>query len=162
VTTQEIQSWFLARRSWCMDLLRIYLGVGLFVKGMTFAAHRQELVQTMVDHHVVWSGMALAHFVILTHLFGGFLMATGIGTRIGALIQIPTLVGATFFVNWSGGIFGFAEELRFSALVLFLLLLFVWYGNGPLSFESRLERSLHEVVPDATRLRPESSRSGVH
>lgn len=66
-------------------------------------------------------------------------MAVGIGTRIGALIQIPNLVGATFFVNWSGGLWGFAEELRFSALVLFLLLMFVWYGPGPLSLEGRLQ-----------------------
>ena len=136
---QELRQWFLDHRSWCMDLVRIYLGVGLFAKGLTFLVHRDELVRTMVEHDIVWSGMALAHFVILTHIFGGLLMAVGIGTRIGALIQIPNLVGATFFVNVSGGLWGFAEELRFSALVLFLLLMFVWYGAGPLSLEGRLQ-----------------------
>lgn len=141
---QQLREWFLDHRSWCMDLIRIYLGVGLFAKGLTFLAHRDALVQTMVDHHIIWSGMALAHVVILTHVFGGLLMAFGMGTRIGALIQIPNLVGATFFVNWSGGIFGFAEELRFSALVLFLLLMFVWYGAGPLSIDARLQPSGEE------------------
>jgi uncharacterized membrane protein YphA (DoxX/SURF4 family) len=136
---QQLRNWFLDHRSWCMDLVRIYLGIGLFAKGVAFLAHRDALVQTMVDHDIVWSGMALAHFVILTHIFGGALMAIGMGTRMGALMQIPNLIGATFFVNWSGGVFGIAEELRFSALVLFLLIMFVWYGAGPLSLEGRLQ-----------------------
>ena len=145
MTLQEMRQWFLDHRIWCMDLVRIYLGVGLFVKGLTFLVHRDALVQTMFDHNIIWSGMALAHVVILTHVFGGLLMALGIGTRIGALIQIPNLIGATFFVNWSGGLWGFAEELRFSALVLFLLLMFVWYGAGPLSIDARLERSSEDL-----------------
>ena len=159
MTTQEIRDWFLAHRSWCMDLIRIYLGLGLFAKGISFIAHRDELVQTMVDHDIVWSGAMLAHFVILTHIFGGLLMAIGLGTRVGALIQIPTLIGATFFVNWSGGLWGFAEELRFSALVLFLLVMFVWYGSGPLSIEARLQPSEEGVLPDAGRLRASPSHN---
>jgi putative oxidoreductase len=147
MTIEEMRQWFLDHRSWCMDLVRIYLGVGLFAKGLAFLVHREELVQTMIDHDIMWSGMALAHVVILTHIFGGLLMAVGIGTRIGALIQIPILVGATFFVNWSGGLWGFAEELRFSALVLFLLIMFVWYGAGPLSLEARMQRA-GDAVPD--------------
>jgi putative oxidoreductase len=152
VTLQELERWFLDHRSWCMDLVRIYLGTGLFVKGISFVSQRNELVQTMVDHDIVWSGMALAHLVIMTHIFGGLLMAIGFGTRVGALIQIPNLIGATFFVNWSGGIWGFAEELRFSALVLFLLLIFVWYGSGPLSLDAQLQRGV-DALPDADRVR---------
>ena len=159
MTTQEIRDWFLAHRFWCMDLIRIYLGLGLFAKGIAFIAHRDELVQTMIDHDIVWSGAMLAHFVILTHIFGGMLMAIGLGTRVGALIQIPTLIGATFFVNWSGGLWGFAEELRFSALVLFLLVMFVWYGSGPLSIEARLQPSEGGIVPDAGRLRASSAHN---
>ena len=86
-------------------------------------------------------------------------MAVGFGTRVGALIQIPTLIGATFFVNWSGGLWGFAEELRFSALVLFLLVMFVWYGSGPLSIEARLQPSEGGMVPDAGRLRTSVSHT---
>ena len=156
--TETIRDWFLDHRSWCMDLIRIYLGVGLMAKGIAFLVHRDELVQTMMEHHIIWSGGVLAHFVILTHVFGGLLMALGLGTRVGALIQIPTLVGATFFVNWSGGLWGFAEELRFSALVLFLLLMFVWYGSGPLSLDARPQLSGGERVPDPARLVPRPAR----
>lgn len=131
--------WFLARRSWCMSLLRIYLGVGLFIKAISFIKYRDDLVQTMLDSNIMFSGTGLAHYVILTHLIGGLLMVIGLGTRVAALIQIPTLAGAVFFVHGSGGAFNFAEELRFSALVLFILLLFVWYGSGPLSLRAMLK-----------------------
>ena len=154
MNTQQLRDWFLDHRSWCMDLVRIYLGVGLFAKGLAFLVHRAALVQTMIDHDILWSGAMLAHFVILTHVFGGLLMALGFGTRAGALIQIPNLVGATFFVNWSGGLWGFAEELRFSALVLFLLIMFVWYGSGPLSLDARLERAGEAVRPPGLPPRP--------
>jgi uncharacterized membrane protein YphA (DoxX/SURF4 family) len=121
-----------------MSLLRIYIGVGLFVKAISFVANRDALVQMMVDRNVLFGGIALAHVVIVTHLVGGALMALGWKTRFGALIQVPNLIGAVFLVNWAGGVLGFAEELRFSALVLFILLLFVWYGSGPLSVDERI------------------------
>ena len=138
---QHLTTWFEQRRSWCMSLLRIYLGVGLIVKAVAFVADREELVQLMLDNDVLWAGLTLVHFIILTHVMGGSLMALGFGTRIGALIQVPNLIGAVFFVHASGGVLGFAEELRFSALVLFLLLLFVWHGSGPLSLKSHFQRA---------------------
>ena len=133
----DLRKWFLTHRSWCMSLLRIYLGVGLFVKAISFVSRRDDLIQTMVENDLLFAGTGLAHVVIVTHLLGGSLMTIGLGTRIGALIQIPNLIGAVFFAHRAGGIFGFAEELRFSALVLFMLLLFVWWGSGPLSVDSR-------------------------
>ncbi len=139
MNVQRVAAWFDERRAWCMSLLRIYLGVGLMVKAIKFVAEKEELLQLMVDNKMLWAGMAMVHIVIMTHLLGGSLMALGFGTRIGALIQVPNLVGAVFFVHWSGGVLGFAEELRFSALVLFLLLLFVWHGSGPLSLKAYLQ-----------------------
>ena len=136
---QQVATWFEEHRAWCMSLLRIYLGLGLMVKAITFVAQKQELMQLMIDNDIMWAGAALTHIVILTHMLGGSLMALGFGTRIGALIQVPSLIGAVFLVHWSGGVLGFAEELRFSALVLFVLLLFVWHGSGPLSLKSYLQ-----------------------
>lgn len=140
MTAASMSSWFQARRSWCVSLIRIYLGVGLFFKGISFIGNREGLVNLMHEHDVLWAGMLLAHVVILTHLAGGVLMAVGWSTRVGALIQVPNLIGAVFLVHWSGGILAFAEELRFSALVLFLLLMFVWHGSGPLSLDSWYRR----------------------
>ncbi len=73
--TDATRRWFEAHRHWCMSLLRIYLGVGLVVKSIQFAAGREELVQLMNANDVLWAGMGLAHVIILTHFFGGALMA---------------------------------------------------------------------------------------
>ena len=136
-----MRGWFLEHRDWCMSILRAYLGIGLFIKGIDFVRNKDELLRVMEENDVFWAGTALAHVIILTHLFGGLLMAIGLGTRVGALIQIPTLFGAVFFVHGEGvgQVFSVGEELRFSALVLVLLVLFVWYGSGPLSLKSLIE-----------------------
>ncbi len=136
-----MKDWFLGHRDWCMSILRAYLGIGLFVKGIDFVRNKDELLRVMDENNIFWSGIALAHLIILTHLLGGLLMAVGLGTRVGALIQIPTLFGAVFFVHSKGlgQVFSVGEELRFSALVLVLLILFVWYGSGSLSLKSHLE-----------------------
>lgn len=136
----SLARWLESHRHWCMSLIRIYLGVGLLAKAITFIAERDELVRLMVENDVLLAGSGLAHIVILTHVAGGTMMAVGFATRVAAAIQVPNLVGAVFFVHWSGGVFGFAEELRFTALVLFLLLIFIWYGSGPLSLDASLRR----------------------
>ena len=136
-----MRGWFLGHRDWCMSILRAYLGIGLFIKGIDFVRNKDELLRVMEENDVFWTGTALAHVIILTHLFGGLLMAIGLGTRVGALIQIPTLFGAVFFVHGEGvgQVFSVGEELRFSSLVLVLLILFVWDGSGPLSVKSLIE-----------------------
>ena len=137
-----MRDWFVGHRHWCMSILRAYLGTGLFIKGIDFIRNRDALLQLLNENNVLWSGAALAHVIILTHLLGGLLMALGLGTRVGALIQLPTLIGAVFFVHGKGvgQVFSVGEELRFSALVLMLLILFVWYGSGSLSLKSLLGR----------------------
>jgi uncharacterized membrane protein YphA (DoxX/SURF4 family) len=132
--------WLDARRDWCMPLVRIYLGVGLVVKGFEFLFQKDELVRIMNEHQVLFGGTLLAHYVVIGHLLGGALMAIGFATRVGALLQIPIMLGAVFLVHWSGGFFNVATDLRFSTLVLFLLLMFVWHGSGALSIDAWLAR----------------------
>ncbi len=74
----------------------------MFIKGIDYIGNRQELLRIMYENDVIWSGVALAHMIIMTHLLGGLLMAVGFGTRVGALIQIPTLFGAVFLVHGTG------------------------------------------------------------
>ena len=135
-----MKDWFLGHRHWCMSILRTYLGIGLFIKGIDFIRNRDALLQLLTENDILWSGAALAHVIILTHLLGGLSMAVGLGTRVGALIQLPTLFGAVFLVHYEGigQVFSAGEELRFSALVLVLLILFVWHGSGSLSLKSLL------------------------
>ena len=56
-------------------------------------------------------------------------------SRIAALVQIPILVGAVFFVHRQDGLFALGQSLEFSALVLFLLCIVAIAGAGKLSLD---------------------------
>lgn len=122
------------------EFIRIYLGLGLFAKGVYFAGHLGD-VMTLLDHgtlHV--PGVIIAHYVALAHLAGGLLVATGLITRWAALAQVPVLLGAIFFVHLRDGLFGASGNLEFAGLVLFLLVLTVVNGGGRLSADAWLAR----------------------
>jgi putative oxidoreductase len=77
----------------------------------------------------------LLHYVILAHFVGGLLLTLGFLTRIAALVQVPILAGAVFFVHRQEGLLAPTQSLEFSALVLFLLLVFVVSGAGSFSID---------------------------
>lgn len=122
------------------EFIRIYLGVGLFAKGIYFAGHLGD-VMTLLDHGALQvPNVMIAHYVGLAHLAGGLLIATGLITRFAALIQLPVLIGAIFTVHLREGFFGTSQNLEFAVLVLFLLVLTVVNGGGRLSADAWLAR----------------------
>ncbi|GIW70835.1 MAG: hypothetical protein KatS3mg102_0377 [Planctomycetota bacterium] len=130
-----------ALRPYGMELIRIYLGVGLFLKGLFFVSNMDFLVRWIEQGQADFvSTSAVAHYVAAGHLCGGALLAVGLLTRLAALVQVPILVGAVFFVHLREGLFTQHQNLEFSALVLFLLLVLAAYGPGPLSLDAVLFR----------------------
>ena len=122
------------------EFIRIYLGLGLFAKGVYFASHLGD-VMTLVDHGSLQvPAIMIAHYVALAHLAGGLLIATGLLTRLAALAQVPVLLGAIFMVHLRDGLFGASQNLEFAVLVLFLLALTVVNGGGRLSADAWLAR----------------------
>jgi uncharacterized membrane protein YphA (DoxX/SURF4 family) len=77
----------------------------------------------------------MLHYVMIAHFVGGAMLTVGFLTRIAALAQIPILFGAVFFVHRQDGLFALGQSLEFSALVLFLLCVFVVSGAGKLSLD---------------------------
>jgi uncharacterized membrane protein YphA (DoxX/SURF4 family) len=120
-----------------LDLIRIYLGVGLFAKGVYFASHIGVVMGLLNDD---FGGVLLAHLIAFAHLCGGVLLAAGLLTRLAAAVQVPILLGAVFGVHLREGLFGPSQNLEFALLVLFLLVLFVIAGGGRLSADSFLAR----------------------
>ena len=118
------------------DLLRIYLGIGLFVRGVLFISNSGAFVDLIGDSSSAWlTSIVLIHYVALSHLVGGVMIAIGLFTRAAALVQIPVMIGAVFMVHLQTGLLTTTQSLEFSALVLFLLVLLFFWGSGRLSVD---------------------------
>ena len=131
-----------ANKDLCFDLLRIYLGIGLFVKGLLFLTDMTSLSDLLMK-----SGrfqpftFLLSHYIPLAHIGGGFMMAIGLWTRTAILVNIPVLFGAVFFVYFEQGLFTQNQGLEFTALVFFLLIVLLIWGPGRWSVDTYLRKS---------------------
>jgi len=133
---RDLVDWIATHRDIGIDLVRMYLGVGLFVRGLLFISESQG-VEALVDlSSFSVTSAALAHYVSFSHLFGGLLLAAGLLTRLAALVQIPVLAGAVFLVHLDEGLLSANQSLEFSALVLFLLIVVFVFGPGAWSADS--------------------------
>jgi uncharacterized membrane protein YphA (DoxX/SURF4 family) len=125
------------------DLVRAYLGVGLFVRGVLFVSQPELVLGYLQDLHGWFLPYAVVHFVAIAHLCGGLMLALGLLTRVAAAIQVPILFGAVFFVHSSTGLLNPGQSLEFSGLVLALLVVYLTFGSGELAVDTLLHQS-HE------------------
>lgn len=125
-----------ARRELVLDVLRVYLGAGLFFRGLALLGTHNGVRQLAggVAPNVSFTGIAL--YVIVAHILGGALMLVGLYTRLAALVQLPVLLGTVFLVHWQDGLLSANQSLEFSALVLFLLLVVAVFGSGRWSLDA--------------------------
>jgi len=144
-------AWADSHRGSLLDCIRIYLGLGLFARGLLLITNTNtgyfiDLLQQTGRSWLMTGG--LLHYVMLAHFVGGLMLTVGFMTRIAALVQIPILAGAVFFVHRQDGLFALGQSLEFSALVLFLLVVFLIAGSSRWSldqavFGSRKNESPH-------------------
>ena len=134
-TLQQIHRWSLTHHPRWLVVMRVTLGLCLFVKGIFFlvnTATLEELVKgSLVANRADW----LLIFITWSHLLGGFLIIIGLLTRWAVLVQIPILMGAIIFINTQRDAFG-AFELPFALMVLLLLIFFLIEGGGPISLDN--------------------------
>jgi uncharacterized membrane protein YphA (DoxX/SURF4 family) len=133
----DCKQWVQSHVDIVIDLVRMYLGVGLFVKGLYFLMHKDEMQKLLEGaDNVVFAQGAVAHYVIPVHLVGGLLLAIGLLTRLAAFVQMPILIGAVFYL-WLPQVLFFEKRqyFEFAALVLFLLGLIFVYGGGRFSVD---------------------------
>lgn len=119
------------------DLMRIFLGTALFLRGTLFVRDTALLGGLVETVDWFWPGL-LAHYVIGAHLAGGLLLAAGLVTRLAAVIQLPALLGAVFVVHFREGLMAPGQSLELSALVAMMLAVFAIFGAGRLSIDHRL------------------------
>jgi putative oxidoreductase len=144
---QPVGQWVSENRDLVWELVRIYLGFALVIKGFAYMFHHRELAAAMEATAVPFASPAFAETVALTHIAGGLMMTFGIFTRIGALIQIPNLLGAIVFVHLKEGLFTQGGSLEFAMLVLFLLSVVAVVGAGRLSIDWFFHEHKESDVP---------------
>lgn len=160
------QPWQLVQRSNFhnnpgLDAIRIFLGLALFVRGCLFIADQSRIMSITQAQDVDWIlPVAAIHFVTLAHLLGGFMMMVGLLTKVGALIQIPILLGA-LYVHFEGGLAAPEQSLELSVLVLFLLCVIAYFGAGIYSLDRRImgqsDTDVDEDIEELSRASIEQS-----
>ena len=155
----QCKRWVCEHADVMLDLIRMYLGVGLIFKGVYFMMHRDYLLQLLNDSTgKMLAATTMAHYVIPAHLFGGLLLAVGLATRAAALAQIPILVYAVFFIYLPRMVYVEPREsLEFTALVLFLMGIIFFFGAGRCSVDHWISRRGPEDHHD--QLTPSPSRA---
>ena len=131
---QRLEFWGEGHHPKYLDILCIAFGIFLFFKGIEFA-NNTYLLSQMVGRVSFNSFLQsiLVHYVLFAHIVGGFLIATGLLTRMACLIQIPILVGALVFGNWN--MLQHFSTILITLLTLVLSIYFMIIGNGPWSLE---------------------------
>ena len=149
--------------SLALDLLRIYLGIALFVRGAEFMS-RPDILQSYIAKSEQWFvPIVIGHFVIAAHVAGGLLLALGLATRAAAIAQIPVLMGAVFLVHWKEGLLTAGQSLELSGLVLAMLAVIAVFGPGHFSVDYELERRAAERdAANSVPPLPDSTEANVH
>jgi putative oxidoreductase len=140
---QQVERWGDRHHPAWLDVVRIGLGVLLFVKGISFISDTTRLAELVNGFRFdLWSVMAV-HFVAFAHIFGGFLIALGTLTRLACLFQLPILIVAVFFVNLRSGFSYMNSELWLSIITLALVITFIIVGSGRFSMDEWTKNHSH-------------------
>jgi uncharacterized membrane protein YphA (DoxX/SURF4 family) len=132
-----------------LDLIRIYLGVGLMVRGALFISNPEILLEFLKRTNSWLLPLAISQYIVAAHLCGGILLALGLGTRVAAAVQIPPLLGAVLFVHIGEGLLTAGQSLEFAALVLAMLGTFSIFGAGRVSLDSWIATRNQETQGDS-------------
>ncbi|HNP95786.1 MAG TPA: DoxX family protein [Cyclobacteriaceae bacterium] len=135
----KIEGWGNSHRPGWLDIFRIVLGIFITFKGFEFMFNIESLKITTEGMGMMFSGAALAHYVIFAHALGGPLIVVGLYTRIASAIQLPVLIGAVIFVNYPKGFLSIGShmELEVSLIVLIGLIVFMIFGAGKFSLDEK-------------------------
>src|ERR1700748_3016093 len=99
----KIEHWGDAHHPAVWDVLRIALGIFLFLKGIAFMENTADLKALIESQDTIdFSSsmlMVLVYYVTFAHMVGGIMITLGILTRLSCIIQLPIVLGAVFLIN---------------------------------------------------------------
>ena len=132
----ELFIWLDKNSNLAFALIRIFLGVALFIRGLIMISDPAAIVELAGEDKIYW----WYSYVTIAHLAGGLLLSIGLLTRLGSLLQIPILFGAVFLIHLKQGLISEGQSLELSVLVLVLLLIYFVFGSGVLSVDNYLKK----------------------
>ena len=127
-----LNKWANAHTYLPLDLLRIALGVFLFIKGISFMSDSTMLMELFKPIHSLAGGMVVVHYVAPAHFIGGVLIAFGLLTRWVIIAQLPILIGA-IAINFAGEMN--SNNLILAIVTLLVCVFFFFYGSGKNSLD---------------------------
>lgn len=134
-TLQQIHNWSLAHHPRWLVVVRVALGLCLFIKGISFMINSTVLDQLLQNSNLAAYNDAISIFVTWAHLLGGVLIIVGLLTRWAVAIQIPILLGALVFITSQQGIFASGGLFPLTVVIFLLLVFFLVEGGGPISLD---------------------------
>lgn len=123
-----------------IELLRMYLGFALLIKGVYFILHMSDVFQ-VVSYKFGYLDFILSHFLVLAHIVGGAFIVLGLYTRIACMVNIPILLGAILFSQDSLGKFNTRSDFELAMMVFVLLVFFIANGSGFLSLDNYIQNN---------------------
>lgn len=135
-TIKSLNKWANAHTYYPLDLLRVGLGVFLFLKGINFISNSQILVDLIKPVQNLAGSVIMIHYVAPAHLIGGLLIVFGLLTRWSVMAQLPLLIGA-IVINFVGDMN--VNNLITAIIVLFVCIFFLFYGSGKHSVDYYLK-----------------------
>lgn len=136
VTIKSLNKWANAHTYYPIDILRVALGVFLFMKGIDFMSNQAQMAEVIKPFQNLPGGMLVLHYVVPAHFVGGFLIVVGLLTRWTVIAQLPILIGAVL-VNFLGEMNN--TNLILATITLIVCLFFLFYGSGKHSIDYYLK-----------------------
>ena len=135
-TIKSLNKWANAHTYYPLDLLRLALGVFLFMKGIDFMSNQVQMAEVIKPFQDLPGGMGILHYIVPAHFVGGFLIVVGLLTRWAVLAQLPILIGAVL-TNFLGEMN--STNLILATITLVVCIFFLFYGSGKHSVDYYLK-----------------------
>lgn len=123
------------RSAWGLFIGRVMLGIifiahgGQKVLGLFGGPGLEKFAQWATTMYIPIPAF-LAYLAAFAEFFGGILLLLGIAAELGALMVLPVMVGAVFFVHWPHGFFAQNQGFEYPLSLIFFLLAIIIGGPG--------------------------------
>ena len=126
-TVKGLNKWANKHTSYSLDVLRIILGIFLFLKGVSFITNNRDFEDLIAPLSNFLGGMLTFHYIAAAHIMGGIIIVFGLLTRWAIIAQLPILIGAVL-INFIGVMN--VQNLILASLALIISVFFLVYGSG--------------------------------